>query len=103
MNLTTLGLPTARAPQAYVPGLALAPAPTHPTFRRNIQRNYTPPTSRLDPVLVQRGGAVVGGLAAALAQLDHFARQLQGLGQMKPLPASSIAPTPMPSRPSPMC
>lgn len=75
-----MGLPSARQPHAYVAGLSMAPPPAAPTFRRNIVRNYTPPTQRTDPAQVQRAGAIIGGLAAALAQLDHFARQLQGLG-----------------------
>ena len=82
-HLATMGLPSAQQPKAYVHGLSQAPLPSTPSLRRNITRNYIPPTHRADQAVVQRAGAVIGGLAAALAQLDHFARQLQGLGQMK--------------------
>ena len=75
-----LGLPA--TPAAYVPALPQAPIPRHPTMRRNVTRNVVPPTQRENPADVQRAGAVIAGLAAALANLDHFVRQMRGLGTM---------------------
>lgn len=79
----TMGLSSAQQPMAYVQSLRLAPAPKYPSMRRNVTRNFTPPTQRQDPGEVQRAGALIMGMAVALVQLDHFARQMQGLGQMK--------------------
>lgn len=80
LNLSTLGAPPK---VGYLPGLALSPIPKQPSLRRNVTRNFTLPTQRLDPATVQRAGAVVGGMASALAQLDHCIRQLADMGQMK--------------------
>jgi hypothetical protein len=78
-----MGLGSTPQPMACVPGLRLAPAPHYPTVRRNVARNFTPPTQRADPADVQRAGAVIMGMAIALSQLDYFTRQMQGLGKMK--------------------
>ena len=81
-SLPTLGLPTAKQP--YAAGLALAPVPKHPTMRKPmLVRDYSTPLTTSDPAKAQRGGAVIAGFAAALVQLDHFARQAQGLGVMQ--------------------
>jgi hypothetical protein len=78
----TAQLGLAASPASYVPHLALAPIPRHPTMRRNLTRNQVPPTQRENPADVQRAGAVIAGLAASLANLDHFVRQMRGLGSM---------------------
>lgn len=78
--LNSLGLPG----PAYTPGIAQAPIPRHPTARKtHLLREARLPMERGDEAMTQRAGAVVGGLAAALCQLDHFLRQLQGLGLMR--------------------
>ena len=81
-SLQTLGLPTGKVP--YQPGLALAPVPRHVTMRKPMmERDYSTPITTPDPAKAQRGGAVIAGFAAALVQLDHFARQAQGMGVMQ--------------------
>jgi len=66
----------------FVPALALAPPPRVPTMRRNLTRNQVPPSQREDPATQQRAGAIIAGLACSLVQLDHFVRQMRGLGRM---------------------
>lgn len=83
-HLTTLGLPSARQPHAYVAGLSMAPPPKHPSLRNNIPvRNHQPATNATSDAKRQMADADIRGMIAALAQLDHFARRLQDHCPMK--------------------
>lgn len=82
--LTNLGgAPTVATPHAYVPGLSLAPAPRHPSLRRNVARNPQPATNAPTDAKRQMADADIRGMIAALTQLDHFARRLQDHCPMK--------------------
>jgi hypothetical protein len=72
-----MGLATTTQPHAYVQGLALAPAPRHPTLRRPLVRNHRPATNATTEAKRQLADADIRGMVGALAQLDHFARRLQ--------------------------
>lgn len=80
-HLATLGLP--KQPHAYVPGLALAPIPRHPTMRKPVVRNHQPATNAVSDKSRQLADADIRGMIGAIAQLDHFARRLQDHCPMK--------------------
>jgi hypothetical protein len=80
--LTTLSQLGGAPMVGYLPTLSLAPPPRIPSMRRNVTRNQVRPTERQDPATVQRAGAIIAGLASSLANLDHFVRQMRGLGTM---------------------
>lgn len=81
LNLNQLGIPTAQNGE-YLPGLVQAPEPKSPTARRAPMIRFSQ-VPRVNDELTTQSGAVIGGLAAALNQLDHFARRAYDLGFFK--------------------
>jgi hypothetical protein len=78
LNLKTLGLqPT------YLPGFPLAPEPKTPSLRTKPVLSFIRPGRQAGELLTGPEGAVVGGVVAALVQLDHFLRRALDMGFFK--------------------
>lgn len=79
LNLRTLGLPS-----TYAPGLVLAPEPKTPSLRKGPMITFGRAARWQEgQTLSGPEGAVVGGVVAALVQLDHLARRAYEMGFFK--------------------
>ncbi len=78
MDLKTLGFGA-----TYRPGFPLAPEPKAPSLRTNPPFSLFRPGRRAGDVLDGPEGAVMGGVVAALVQLDHFVRRACDMGFFK--------------------
>lgn len=67
----------------YLASFPLAPAPKTPSLRKNPPTSFIHPGRSVGELLSGPEGAVVGGVVAALVQLDHFARRAFDMGFFK--------------------
>lgn len=84
-DLKKLGVaaPVEATPMPYEPGLRHAPPPKTLTLRRGPMISFSKGPRHGDDEMSMEAGAVIGGLAASLNQLDHLARRAYDLGLFK--------------------